>query len=231
VGVAAEVFVCKRAAEETGGKYGVASSEGHFEEIVSSHSPPPAVSPIDGSTGGSELVQMGFPQRLPDEKALAVFIGSEAVLQAGGFVCPRCKARVRELPCECHVCKLTLISSPHLARSYHHLFPVMPYEELSTSELRSIGKALATTSGIDLRISCYGCMRDLTRSLVFAMRNDQGQKDAPMGSLVQAISLSGGAPMVLRCPACREIFCFDCDVFCHDALHNCPGCEINGRSR
>lgn len=232
VGVAAEVFVCKRASEETGGSFGVASSESHFEELVSGHSPPPAISPVDGSSGGSELVQMGFPQRLPDEKALAVFLGSEAVLQSGGFVCPRCKARVRELPCECHVCRLTLISSPHLARSYHHLFPVPPYEELSTSELRSIGKAASVSpaGGLDLRISCYGCMRDLTRSVVFAMRNQAGGSlvdiTSSSSALEQAISLSGGAPMVLRCPSCREIFCFDCDVYSHDSLHNCAGCEM-----
>jgi hypothetical protein len=40
----------------------------------------------------------------------------------------RCAGRVAELPGECHVCGLTLISSPHLARSYHHLFPVPAYE-------------------------------------------------------------------------------------------------------
>jgi transcription factor Ssl1 len=44
-----------------------------------------------------------------------------------GVPCCRCAGRVAELPGECHVCGLTLISSPHLARSYHHLFPVPPY--------------------------------------------------------------------------------------------------------
>ena len=33
----------------------------------------------------------------------------------------------QELPSQCNVCKLTLVSSPHLARSYHHLFPVPPF--------------------------------------------------------------------------------------------------------
>ena len=31
--------------------------------------------------------------------------------------------------CSCHVCGLTLVSSPHLARSYHHLFPVPAFQE------------------------------------------------------------------------------------------------------
>ena len=233
--------MCKRAAEETGGLYGVASSESHFEDLVSSHAPPPAVSPLEGSLGGSgsELVQMGFPQRLADDKSLSVFVGAEALLQAGGFVCPRCKARVKELPCECHVCRLTLISSPHLARSYHHLFPVAPFEELSSSELRSMGinhhhkastssssAAAAGGTGLDLRISCYGCMRDLTRALIFASNKDQQDGSMMMDETSLAISLSGGAPMVLRCPLCRQMFCFDCDVYIHDALHNCPSCEM-----
>lgn len=37
--------------------------------------------------------------------------------------------------CSCHVCGLTLVSSPHLARSYHHLFPVPAFAEVSADEL------------------------------------------------------------------------------------------------
>ncbi|CCK68947.1 TFIIH/NER complex subunit SSL1 KNAG_0B05150 [Huiozyma naganishii CBS 8797] len=28
-----------------------------------------------------------------------------------------------------------------------------------------------------------------------------------------------------RCDDCRQDFCIDCDVFIHEVLHNCPGCE------
>jgi len=27
------------------------------------------------------------------------------------------------------------------------------------------------------------------------------------------------------CPSCHNHFCIDCDLFCHETLHNCPGCE------
>ncbi|CAN6663505.1 general transcription and DNA repair factor IIH subunit Ssl1p [Trichomonascus vanleenenianus] len=27
------------------------------------------------------------------------------------------------------------------------------------------------------------------------------------------------------CSNCNNHFCIDCDVFCHETLHNCPGCE------
>ncbi|KAL9097896.1 MAG: hypothetical protein Q9165_000222 [Trypethelium subeluteriae] len=28
-----------------------------------------------------------------------------------------------------------------------------------------------------------------------------------------------------ECETCQNHFCVDCDVFCHDVLHNCPGCQ------
>ena len=27
------------------------------------------------------------------------------------------------------------------------------------------------------------------------------------------------------CPSCHNHFCIDCDLYCHEVLHNCPGCE------
>ena len=33
------------------------------------------------------------------------------------------------------------------------------------------------------------------------------------------------AGIIVRCPDCRALFCFDCDAFIHEQLHNCPGCE------
>ena len=68
--------------------------------------------------------------------------GEACLLKAGGYTCPQCKARVAELPSLCHVCGLSLVSSPHLARSYHHLFPVKPFAELAPDAL-----AAATVSG------------------------------------------------------------------------------------
>ncbi|MEW5303288.1 MAG: hypothetical protein WDW36_005994 [Sanguina aurantia] len=127
VGVAAEVYVCSRLARDTGGTYGVALSESHLEELMMRHAPPPAAT---AEQAGAELVRMGFPQRSSEDPAAATFVGPNATLASGSYGCPRCKAKVAELPCECHVCGLTLVSSPHLARSYHHLFPIAPYDEL-----------------------------------------------------------------------------------------------------
>lgn len=34
-----------------------------------------------------------------------------------------------------------------------------------------------------------------------------------------------------RCTDCKHDFCVDCDVFIHDVLHNCPGCESDSRRK
>lgn len=50
--------------------------------------------------------------------------------------CPRCESSVcgmcfgfsfLGIPCDCPICGLTLVSSPLLARSYHHLFPMSDF--------------------------------------------------------------------------------------------------------
>lgn len=29
------------------------------------------------------------------------------------------------------------------------------------------------------------------------------------------------------CEVCGNHFCIDCDVFAHEVIHNCPGCQSN----
>lgn len=29
-----------------------------------------------------------------------------------------------------------------------------------------------------------------------------------------------------RCTGCKQLYCFDCDLYIHEALHVCPGCEV-----
>lgn len=64
----------------------------------------------------------------------------------GYYPCPQCRAVLCELPVNCKVCGLLLVSSPLLARSYHHLFPVPPFTEvLVRAESRT----------------CHACHREL----------------------------------------------------------------------
>ena len=113
------------------------------------HAPPP---PALAETAVASLVRMGFPQRSAAD-AVALCACHKEVKIGGGYTCPRCKARVCDLPTECQICGLTLVSSPHLARSYHHLFPVPPFEEVGNT-------AVANGRQSSCKI-CYGCQQEL----------------------------------------------------------------------
>merc|ERR1712136_26478 len=58
-------------------------------------------------------------------------------LSTSGFNCPQCSAKYCELPVECKCCGLTLVSAPHLARSYHHLFPLPVFTEIKANECQA----------------------------------------------------------------------------------------------
>ncbi|CAI5467547.1 unnamed protein product [Closterium sp. Yama58-4] len=197
----AEVHICRQIAEQTGGRYSVAMDDAHLRELLMSHAPPPPVQA--GSMGSAaSLVRMGFPQRAP--KGAAALCACHMHLRlAATYVCPRCRSRVCALPAECPVCALTLVSSPHLARSYHHLFPVPPFSEvpLPPAPKRPAGSAAPAAPHSDLPPACFSC----TAALPF-------------------LETEGGGVRV-ECPVCARHFCFDCDVFIHESLHNCPGCE------
>ncbi|POI35109.1 hypothetical protein CIB84_001139, partial [Bambusicola thoracicus] len=140
IGLSAEVRVCTVLTRETGGTYHVILDESHYKELLMHHvSPPPA-----SSTSECSLIRMGFPQHttasLSDQDAKPSFSmaqlenNSEPCLTLDGYFCPQCRAKYCELPVECKICGLTLVSAPHLARSYHHLFPLDAFQEIPLEE-------------------------------------------------------------------------------------------------
>lgn len=57
IGLAAELYICKRMATATGGEHGVALDDKHYKEQLNMHiDPPPAATRLDAA-----LVKMGFP--------------------------------------------------------------------------------------------------------------------------------------------------------------------------
>nr|KAF6355172.1 hypothetical protein mMyoMyo1_011368 [Myotis myotis] len=79
---------------------------------------------------------------------------TEPGLTLGGYFCPQCRAKYCELPVECKICGLTLVSAPHLARSYHHLFPLDAFQEVPLEEYN--GERF-----------CYGCQGELKDQHVY----------------------------------------------------------------
>lgn len=114
----------------------------------------------NSSIAWCEFVEMGFPSRESGDVPMLVHNsgGASTTKDSGvgfainlataddrrtnrlitfartGYVCPRCQSRCSDLPLDCAVCGLRLILAPHLARTFHHLFPVRPFEELDEAE-------------------------------------------------------------------------------------------------
>nr|CAG4643949.1 EOG090X05VA [Lepidurus arcticus] len=153
VGMSAEVHVLRRVCKGTKGEYGVPLDEQHFRSIVLDNVLPPK------SQGSSEsaLVKMGFPGRglagtsEEDDNLPALCVchmdqEEQRPLTTQGHRCPQCLARYCELPVECRLCGLTLVSAAHLARSYHHLFPLAAFVEKERAEIGELSH-------------CYGCVK------------------------------------------------------------------------
>lgn len=156
IGLSAEVRVCKHLCQQTGGSYNVILDEAHFKDLLGLQVTPP---PASASTESS-LIKMGFPHHSlasdkdDKEKPSMCMCHLDSQSSQGfsttGYFCPQCKSKYCELPVECKACGLTLVSAPHLARSYHHLFPPDPYKEMLTSDILSDGP-----------VCCYGCHSEI----------------------------------------------------------------------
>ncbi|KAF9082047.1 hypothetical protein BGX29_001544 [Mortierella sp. GBA35] len=196
IALAAEVQVLKFLSTQTKGTFGVAMNEGHYKELLFEVIPPTAVTTTKSA---SNLVQMGFPSR--SNESAATLCACHGKLTLGGYICPRCNAKLCDIPTECDICNLTLVSSPLLARSYHHLFPVENFVEVPWKD------AAATTE-------CFSCQK---------MFLSPHKVSIPL----QATTDAGR----YQCKLCNKTFCADCDVFIHDVLHNCPGCLSQPRKK
>ncbi|KAF8161159.1 Ssl1-like-domain-containing protein [Crassisporium funariophilum] len=199
VALAAEMKICRDLCDKTGGQFGVAMNEGHFKDLLFELVPPPAQKAISRAAGAgatnpaADLMMMGFPTRLPDASPPSLCV-CHSELKSQGFMCPRCMSKVCDVPTDCDICGLMIVSSPHLARSYHHLFPVKPYDAVPSED-----------DSPDLSTSCHACARPFPENQTSAKEGL-----SPVGRY--------------RCPDCHYDFCSDCDVFVHDVVHCCPGC-------
>lgn len=130
ISLAAEVRACKALSKATGGNFNVILDDCHFQDLVHEHVEPP---PMAGKAESS-LIKMGFPQRnQSDDPSMCLCHlddASACKLSTSGYICPQCKNKYCELPVECKACGLTLVSAPHLARSFLHIFPLEPFEEI-----------------------------------------------------------------------------------------------------
>ncbi|EER40515.1 transcription factor TFIIH [Histoplasma capsulatum var. duboisii H88] len=227
IGLAAQVAICRDLCGRTNNGddtvYGIALNEQHFRELFMNVTAPPPTTvaptstPTASSANGpkttttntttSSLLMMGFPSLTLTTTPTPSLCACHSKPSRAGYLCCRCNAKVCTLPSSCPCCGLTLILSTHLARSYHHLFPLMNWVEVSWR--RAARKRSA---------SCFACGVGFPRMPKLVSGEPEETAKAALGV---GVSVSGR----YECPVCECHFCIDCDVFAHEVVHNCPGCQ------
>ncbi|KAF8864456.1 TFIIH basal transcription factor complex, subunit SSL1 [Acephala macrosclerotiorum] len=210
IGLAARIFICDELCKKTNAgdasNYSVATDDRNFRDLVMALCTPPVTRTKKQSQ--SSLLMMGFPSRTSGAGKAPSFCACHSKLTRGGYLCSRCDSKVCSLPAECPACGLTLILSTHLARSYHHLFPLKNWVEVPWSEARR-SKA------------CFACLSPFPE--VPAGQQNSTHTDVD----IKASSESGR----YACEVCGNHFCVDCDVMAHETVHNCPGCQSDTRGQ
>ncbi|KAI0194672.1 Ssl1-like-domain-containing protein [Xylaria flabelliformis] len=212
VGLAAQVAICEELCSKTNGGdtsgYNIALHEQNFRDLLLEVTTPPVTRTKEQST--ASLLMMGFPSRTLAAPETTNYCACHHRPTREGYGCTRCGTRVCRLPAECPGCGLTLILSTHLARSYHHLFPLRNWVDVPWSEAKRSK-------------SCYSC---LTPFPDVPGRSGGGKgPEKPDRPTVKGLSESGR----YACEVCNNHFCIDCDLFAHEVLHNCPGCQSDTR--
>lgn len=161
IGLSAEIKLCKTICSETNGNYNVILDRKHCQDLILDHlRPPEAKKNIEAS-----LVRMGFPKHLSENhpSLCLCHIDSKNVEGFGsaGYFCPQCSSKYCDLPVDCNVCGLSLVSAPHLARSYQHLFPLPAFEEVQRIE-----EGNTRTSTL-----CQGCRKMCDDPIVYRCKD------------------------------------------------------------
>ena len=218
----AEVYVCKQLAALTNGTFSIALDCKHLEELLNKQLIPSPVLKDTIKSSYADFVYMGFPKRVFDSNASFCYDGNRPRLSKTAYICPRCCTRTLVIPTKCCVCHLQLNSSSHIARSHHHLFPVLNFEEYTV--IKEEAKPLETyNNGSSLKAEKVKVEPPIYMVQI-SLGNDE-YKNEPIEFCAGCLeNLQVEDRLVLRCINCEKIFCVDCDLFIHDSLHNCPDC-------
>ncbi|KAM9918469.1 hypothetical protein OXX59_008640 [Metschnikowia pulcherrima] len=222
IGLSAQVAICQELVQKTNFGahsrtdtqfYGVIMNEAHFKELLMDCVEPLAVTkkqePVESE--GVPLIRMGFPSRYSGSMQAnfphlcACHPTLESTESKENVVVTQTPSAVSDVGYTCPQCRSRVCSLPTVC-------PVCGLMLiLSTHLARSYHHLVPLAEYKDVPVSssydsthCYGCL------LMF-----------PDGSTETATSSR------YRCGKCSHDFCIDCDVFVHESLHNCPGCENN----
>lgn len=231
IGMGARLRICQEIVSRTNAgdesEYVVATDQESLRELLLATTTPPVVRSAQSNAGpppesAAALMMMGFPSRVVED--IPTMCACHGNLTTGGYTCSRCSAKVCSLPVTCPSCQLTLLLSTHLARSYHHLFPLRNWGEVSWERAREKGSR-----------ECVGCLSAFPElpSEDDDMEVENGE--TPRKKIGRSVrkrqidedeseEVKASESSRYECKVCESHFCIDCDMLCHMVLHNCPGC-------
>lgn len=236
IGLAAQVAICLTLATRTNPSlppsqtYNVALNETHYRDLLMRATTPPTTPHSSAGESGakSSLLMMGFPSRIVDTSPSLCACHSRTT--RGGYLCSRCTSKVCSLPTQCPACGLTLILSTHLARSYHHLFPLSNWQEVSWASASDSGQKVCFGCQIPFPEAPAGIRRQSTYGGQdhdrMSLATSRSQLHPPKAAHTSHANKDGVSESGrYECKSCERFFCIDCDVFAHEVVHNCPGCQ------
>mmetsp|Transcript_12256 Transcript_12256/g.21865 ORF Transcript_12256/g.21865 Transcript_12256/m.21865 type:complete len:422 (+) Transcript_12256:164-1429(+) len=173
----AEVHVAKYLTVATDGVYGVARNKSHLKHLIMDHIKPPPILSENRNGLRCSFIRMGFPSQGSSQyaagsgtksggsttttrEALCFGLNGPGITNKG-FYCSRCDTIAEEIPCTCATCGLELVAASHLARSYHHLFPVPRFKLLPQTDVEAYGSCAACTTSFGSMLQksqmCFQC--------------------------------------------------------------------------
>ena len=148
--------------------------------------------------------------------------------EGGTYLCPQCSARHVEIPTQCPLCDLKLISSAELTKTYHHLFPVPGFVEARAIVYSPPTQPAAAYAAYGLGTALPAPEIDEAAA---ASSAEAGKCFACRDALPVVTTDGSDLSVGFECPACRERFCAPCDDHVHETLHTCPGCTSRHETR
>lgn len=227
--LAAEMYICKRLATETGGALTVPLSENHLVGALDSYAlqgpTPLAPSPYseDPLSSQARILVMGFPLMEPLEPYDELEHLNDLLPVSTHFTCPRCDhllPATAALPTNCPICRLMLVKFQQLARSYALLFPQPSFQPHT----------------LENEHPCHGCHHYIPPTALDATSTEKSVPATQsfgtlsgLSSLANAASSSASSSTPVQeqcfiCNQCSSLYCGACKEGIAAHLHQCVGC-------
>lgn len=233
IGLSAQVSICQQIANKTnnlgsrttgansssGSNYSVIMNETHYRELLMDCVVPlPVAATEKRSTVGVPLIKMGFPLKvLPpisasnntvnlDLPVLCACHPTNGSLESKDAVTIGAESSTSIIGYQCPQCRSRVCHLPTICPTCGLMLILSTHLARSYHHLVPLREYKEVPAADHYEgTHCYGCLLKFPEA---------GGPDGPLR-----------ASSRYRCPTCARDFCIDCDVFVHETLHNCPGCE------